>query len=72
MRTLKKARIVLVALTALATTSVLAQPQWSAADTRYGQSHDQRIIREMIIDGRLVRTEPPIELRRHIDSALPY
>jgi hypothetical protein len=58
MKTLNMARIVLMVAAGIAVTPAFAQPETPSVGG-YGRTEDQRVIREVIVNGRLTRADAP-------------
>ena len=72
MKTLNKARIVLIVAATVAAAPAFAQPELPPAGG-YGRTEDQRVIRETVVNGRLTRADAPwiaTELQQGNDSEL--
>jgi hypothetical protein len=72
MKTLDKARIILVLAAGLASAPAFAQPEQPPV-VGYGRTEDQRVIREVVVNGRLTRADAPWirhELQQDYDPEL--
>jgi hypothetical protein len=58
MKTLNLARIVLMVAAGIAATPAFAQPETPPVGG-YGRTEDQRVIREVVVNGRLTRADTP-------------